>query len=90
MHKTGSPTLSILLVNSSCHDRLANNLAKADVLDASRGLPASQSMILVTLIVAAVATRYRWAFATLTYRERRRLQVRTPCEIVPSIPARRS
>src|SRR3954468_7105143 len=68
---------------------VANNIAKADVLDASRGLPASQSLILVTLIVATVATRYRLAFATLTDRERRRLQVRTSCEIVPSILARR-
>ena len=68
---------------------MANNISKTDVLVASRGLPASQSLILVTLIAAAVATWYRWAFAILTYRQRRRLRIYTPCEIVPAIPARR-
>src|SRR5712664_1172291 len=41
------------------------------------------------LMAAAVATCCKWVLATPPYRVRRRPKARTPCESVPSTPARR-
>src|SRR5512135_1760417 len=74
----------ILLANSG----QAASRANRDTRVAARGTPSSQSETRLKLIAVAVATCCRWAFAVLRYRALRRPNDRTPCEIVPSIPAR--
>src|SRR5262245_55193611 len=85
----------ILLANSKArqirtYDGAANGLitrAKAEVLVFSRPTPANQSATRSRLIAAAVARCWRCVFDLPIYLDLLILKARTPCEIVPSIPA---
>jgi hypothetical protein len=74
----------ILLANSG----QATNRANRDTRIAARGPPSSQSEIRLKFSATAVATCCRCAFASPRWRARRSPKDRTPCEIVPSMPAR--
>src|SRR5215470_4871366 len=62
--------------------------AKREVRVCARGRSSSHATIRSRLIAAAMATCWRGVFATPQYRVRRSPKARTPCESVPSMPAR--
>src|SRR5215470_16994898 len=63
--------------------------AKREVRVCARGRSSSHATRRSILMAAAIATCCRWVFAVPQYRVRRRPKARTPCERVPSMPARR-
>jgi hypothetical protein len=64
-------------------------VTKADWRVLALGTPANEAPIRNRFIATAVRTCPRWVLARPMYRVRRSRQTRTPCEIVPSMPARR-
>ena len=62
--------------------------AKREMRVCACGRSSSHATIRSTLIAAAVATCCKWVFSRPQYRVRRSPKARTPCERVPSIPAR--
>src|SRR5215471_21777586 len=62
--------------------------AKREVRVCARGCPSSHATMRSILIAAAMATCCKWVFARPQYLVRRRPKARTPCESVPSMPAR--
>ena len=63
--------------------------AKREVRVVARGVPANHATSRSTLIAVAIATCCKCVFSKPRYRVRRMPNARTPCESVPSIPARR-
>ena len=61
---------------------------KADWRVLALGTPASQAPIRSRFTATAVRMWPRWVLARPMYRVRRSRQARTPCEMVPSMPAR--
>src|SRR5262245_9043528 len=62
--------------------------AKREVRGVARGRSSSHATIRSTLTAAAMATWCMWVFGKPRYRVRRNPNARTPCESVPSTPAR--
>jgi hypothetical protein len=62
--------------------------AKREVRVVARGRSLSQAIMRSTLMAAAVAMCCQGVLANPRYRVRRRPKARTPCERVPSMPAR--
>src|SRR5919198_936598 len=62
--------------------------AQREVRVVARGRASSHATRRSILIAAAIATCCTWVFARPPYRVRRSPKARTPCERVPSIPAR--
>src|SRR5262249_10244362 len=66
----------------------AASAAKREVRVTARGTPVTHATIRPRFIAAAVATCCKWVLARPRYRVCRRPNARTPCESVPSTPAR--
>jgi hypothetical protein len=63
--------------------------AKREVRVCARGRSSSQATLRSTWMAAAVATCCKWIFSSPRYLVSRSPYPRTPCDRVPSTPARR-